>query len=115
MTAQRRQPEKPRRGSPARTPEHREQQLVGLAVEVAERQMREGTASAQVITHYLKLGSTRGKLEEDRLRRENELLSAKVEQMASNSRIEELYEEAIRSMRTYAGQDDDDGFDHDER
>jgi hypothetical protein len=65
--------------------------------------MREGTASAQVISHYLKLGSTREQLEQERLSRENSLLGAKVDQMASAKRIEELYETALNAMRAYAG------------
>lgn len=91
--------------SPARTPEGREGQLISLATDLTERQLRDGTASAQVITHYLKLGSTREKLEQERLMRENELLRAKVEQLASAKRVEELYENALNAMRTYAGQE----------
>lgn len=95
----------PRGRRPATTPEGRENQLVGLAVDLAEQQLVQGTASAQVISHYLKLGSTREQLEQDRLRQENELLKAKVEQLASGKRVEELYSEALNAMRTYAGQD----------
>ena len=89
---------------PATTPEGRENQLVSLAVDLAEKQLAEGTASAQVITHYLKLGSTREKLEQERIAQENKLLEAKVESMASVKRIEELYGEALNAMRSYAGQ-----------
>lgn len=88
---------------PASTPEGRENQMVGLAVDLAEQQLTQGTASAQVISHYLKLGSTRERLEQDRLHQENELLKAKVQQLASSQRIEELYEDALNAMRTYAG------------
>lgn len=98
---------------PASTLEGRENQLVGLAVDLAEKQLVEGTATAQVITHYLKLGSTREMLEQDRLARENELLTAKVEQLASTKRVEELYESALNAMRTYAGQDPVDFDDED--
>lgn len=92
-------------GRPATTLEGRENQLVSLAVDLAERQLSDGTASAQVISHYLKLGSTRELLEQERLTRENELLKARVEQLASTKRIEELYQSALNAMRTYAGQD----------
>jgi hypothetical protein len=105
MSSRKREPEKPRRGRPASTPEGREAQLVGLAVDLAEKQMADGTASAQVVTHYLKLGSTRERLEQDRLRKENALLEAKVKSMASAERVEELYEQALNAMRTYAGQE----------
>lgn len=99
------------RRPPARTPEERENRLVGLAVDLAERQLEEGTAAAQVITHYLKLGSSREKLEQEKLQQENELLKAKRENLASAARVEELYAVAIDAMRAYAGggslEDDD--------
>lgn len=88
---------------PATTPEGRENQLISRAIDLAEKQLIEGTASSQVITHFLKLASTREKLEQERLQRENLLLSAKVDQIASSKRIEELYETALNAMRTYAG------------
>lgn len=94
---------KPRR-RPALTEEGRENQLVSLAIDLAEKQLAEGTASSQVITHYLKLGSTRERLEQERLKRENELLHSKVEMMASAKRVEDLYASALEAMRTYAGQ-----------
>lgn len=90
---------------PATTPDGRENQLVALAVDLAEKQIREGTVSSQVLTHYLKLGSSRERLEQERLRRENHLLEAKAEAMASAKRVEELYGKALNAMRTYAGQD----------
>jgi hypothetical protein len=92
------------RGKPATTSEGRESQLVSLAESLAEKQLRQGTASAQVISHYLKLGSSRERLEQDRLANENELMKAKIEAMASQTRMEELYAEAIDAMRTYSGQ-----------
>ena len=88
---------------PATTPEGRENQLISLAADLAERQMQDGSASAQVITHFLKLGSSRERLEQERLQRENLLLAAKVDQMASSQRIEMLYAEALDAMRTYSG------------
>lgn len=94
---------KPKGRRPATTPEGEEGQMVNYAIELAEKQLREGTASAQVISHYLKLGSTRERLEQDRLRSENELLRAKVEAMARGERIEELYGEALAAMKSYAG------------
>jgi hypothetical protein len=89
---------------PATTVEGRENQLISAAVDLAERQLQDGTAAAQVITHYLKLGSTREQLEQERLRRENILLEKRVEAMDSAVRIEELYTEAIKAMRAYGGQ-----------
>jgi hypothetical protein len=105
--ASHRQGNKPER-PPATTPEARENQLIAAAVDLAERQIREGKASSQVITHYLKLGTTREKLEQERLKGENELLKAKVESLASAARVEELYANALKAMRSYAGQQEPD-------
>ena len=93
---------KPRR--PALTPESRENQMIALAVDLAERQLQEGTASSQVITHFLKLGTTKAELEREKLERENELLRAKTDAIQSAQRIEELYESAIKAMQRYGGQ-----------
>lgn len=98
------EPSKPRR-PPATTPEHREQQLIGLAVDLAESQLEAGTASSQVISHYLKLGSSREQLEQEKIARENRVLDAKVEMMESAKRVEELYGQALEAMRSYAGQE----------
>lgn len=89
---------------PAMTEEGREQQLVSLAIDLAEKQLSDGSASSQVITHYLKLGSTRERLEQERLERENQLLEAKVQAMESAQRVEELYEQALHAMKNYSGQ-----------
>lgn len=91
------------RRRPATTPEARENQLISLAVDLVEKQLRDGSASAQVISHYLKLGSSREKLEQERLARENELLQVKTEAMESAKRVEALYEQAIDAMRAYGG------------
>jgi hypothetical protein len=93
------------RRPPAKTPEAREQQLIAAAVDLAEKQMLEGTASAQVITHYLKLGSSREKLEQERLANENHLALAKIEQLGSQKEIERLYGEALAAMSAYSGRD----------
>lgn len=100
---------------PALTPESRENQLISLAVDLAEKQLQDGTASSQVITHYLKLGSTKEKIEKEILEKQKELISAKTEALKSAKRIEELYTNAIKAMRSYNGQNDfeenEDGYD----
>ena len=88
---------------PAFTPEARENQMISLAVDLAEKQLKEGTASAQVITHYLKLGATTARLEKEKLERENELLKAKTKALESAEKVEELYVNAIDAMRKYSG------------
>jgi len=98
---------------PAMSIEARENQLISAAVDLAEKQIREGTASAQVLVHYLKLGSTKDRLEKEKLAKENELLRAKTEALQSQKKMEELYSEAIKSMRKYAGQDDGDDEEED--
>lgn len=99
-----------RAGAPAQSEQGRESQLISMAMDLAEKQMSEGTASSQVITHFLKLGSSRDSLEQEKLRNENLLLRAKVETMASSQRVEELYTRAIRAMRSYAGQEPEEGI-----
>lgn len=89
---------------PALTPEARENQMISLAVDLAERQLEEGTASSQVITHFLKLGSSKERLEREKLEEENKLLRAKTENLQSQKRVEELYSEALTAMRRYSGQ-----------
>lgn len=98
------EPAQPRR-APATTPEAVEDRMISMAVTLAEKQMAEGTASSQVITHFLKLATTREKLEMEKLTRENELLRARVEAIGSSKRVEELYDNAIRAMRSYSGQE----------
>ena len=97
---------KPRR--PALTPEARENQLISLAVDLAEKQLQEGTASSQVITHYLKLGSTKERVEKEILEKRKELITAKTEALQSAKRVEELYADAIKAMRKYSGHGDSD-------
>lgn len=99
-----------RRMRPGLTPEARENQLVSLAVDLAEEQLRNGTASAQVITHYLKLGSSREKLEKEKIALENELVKAKTEATASAKDVKEMYEKAMASFRRYSGQEEDDEY-----
>ena len=99
--------EKPRRRRPALTPEARENQLIALAVGLAEKQLEEGTASSQVITHYLKLGSTKERIEKEILEKQKELISAKTESLKSSKRIEELYSNALKAMQRYEGHGDD--------
>ena len=88
---------------PALTPEGRENQLISLAVDLAERQLREGTASSQVITHYLKMGSVREKLERDKLIEENKKLGAQTQALESAKNTEEMYAKAIKAMIKYSG------------
>lgn len=96
---------RPRR--PALSPEARENQLISLAVDLAEKQLMEGTASSQVITHYLKLGSTKERIEKEILEKQKELIEAKTQNLQSAKRIEDLYTNALNAMRSYSGQNNE--------
>ena len=88
---------------PGLTPESRENQLISLAIDLAEKQLREGTASSQVISHFLKLGSTNNMLEKETLLKNLDLLTAKTESIKSGKVVEELYKSALDAMRRYSG------------
>lgn len=97
-------PKRVHKRRPATTVEGREGQLVTLAIDLAEKQLLDGSASSQVITHYLKLGSSRELLEQERLKNENVMLQAKAEQLESQQRVEELYADALQAMKRYSGE-----------
>ena len=89
---------------PAISTEARENQMISLAVDLAEKQLREGTASSQVITHFLKLATARERLEREKLEKENKLLEVKADAIEAGKLSDEIYEEALRAMREYNGQ-----------
>lgn len=99
---------------PALTPEGEEMQMIALATNLAKKQLMEGTASSQMVCHYLKLGSARERLERERLEEENKLLRAKTEALQSQKDYEQRIIEAIDAMRTYSGQGRSAEDDHDE-
>lgn len=106
----------PRRRSPAKTPEERESMLISMAMDRAEQQIADGTASSQLLTHFAKLGSSRERLEQERLRNENEVLRKKVETMEAAVDVKNLMEEALSAFKGYSGKadssaDDDDYYD----
>lgn len=96
---------------PGLTPESRENQLIYLATELAEKQLREGTASSQVIAHFLKLGTAKESLEREKLQEENRLLKAKTKSIEDAADMKEIYAQAIKAMQSYSGQGDDDDSD----
>lgn len=102
--------EPPKKRRPALSPDAREKQVIAAAMDLAEQQILDGTASSQVITHFLKLGSMRERLERERLEEENKLLKAKTEAIKSTKRSEELMEEALAAFRNYSGRGDPDEY-----
>lgn len=97
-----------RRTRKALTPEARENQLIAKAMNLAEKQIDEGTASSQIICHFLKAATSRAELEKEKIRHENELLRAKTESLQSAKNSEELLSKAIKAMGIYKGQGDED-------
>lgn len=91
----------------ATDPAARESQLISMATNLAEQQLRDGTASSQVICHYLKLGTMEKRLEMEKLRNENKLLEAKTSALESMKNTEALYAEAIAAMKSYSGHKED--------
>lgn len=91
----------------ATNPDSREDQLISLAVDLAEQQLRDGTASAQVITHYLKMGSSRERMEREIMSKQKDLLEAKTRAAASEERTEQLFAEALDAFRSYRGNNGD--------
>lgn len=90
----------------ASTPEGRENEMINLAIDLAEQQLMDGTASAQVITHFLKLGSTKEKIEKEIMEQQKQLMAAKTESIKSAKRVEELYVQALEAMKIYSGHED---------
>jgi hypothetical protein len=86
------------------TAEEAEDEMISLATKVAREQLRAGTASPSVIVHYLKLGSSRERLEQENKELENELLIAKRENLEQSKRIESLYADAIAAFKDYNGE-----------
>lgn len=94
---------KTKRTRPALTPEARENQLIAKAVALAEKQLDDGSASSQIVTHYLKLGTAKAQLELQKLKKETEMIEAKTEALKSQKHVEELYANALEAMRSYSG------------
>ena len=99
---------------PALTPEGRENQLIALAVDLVEQRLRDGTASAQETTHFLKLASQKSKIELERARLENELIKAKTQSINDQADMKILYKNAIEAMKRYSGHGRSDDEEYDE-
>lgn len=90
-----------RNDAPSLNPQSRENQLINKAVSLAEKQLEDGTASAAVITHFLKLGTERERLERDILERQSKFLEAKASSIEHAKDAENLAKEAVAAMQTY--------------
>lgn len=96
-----------KRRPPATTPEARENQMIAMAFDLAEKQLREGTASAPTINWYLKLGSSRERIEQAKIKADIEVAKKKIEVMASAEQTEKLLNAAVEAMRGYSVPKDD--------
>ena len=99
-----------KKGRPALSPEARENQCISLAMDLAEQQLRDGTASSQVITHFLKAGASKAELEKEKLRKENLVLEAKAKSIELAEETKVMYENALKAMRNFAGYGDPDDY-----
>lgn len=101
-----------RKMRPALSPEAREQQMISYAVDLAEKQLLDGTASSQVITHYLKLGTAKYEQEIERLKEENKLARAKTKALETAEADKMAYEEIIKALKSYSGKGDPEDYDY---
>lgn len=97
---------------PALSPEARENQMIALAMDLVEQRLRDGTASSQETTHFLKAASQKSKLELEKIKLENELTAAKTKAIGDSAEIKVLYEDALKAMRRYQGQGEPDEYDY---
>lgn len=85
------------------SPEAYENRLINKAYKAVEKRIESGEATAAELVHFLREGSIRQQLELEKLKKENELLKAKTESIASQKEVKELYSEAISAFRKYSG------------
>lgn len=105
MPARKAKPTSTPKSRPALTPDAREAQMISLATDLAEQQLRDGTASSQTINFYLKLGSSKERIEKEILKKQEKLITAKTENLESQKKSNELYAEVLSRMRIYSGGD----------
>ncbi len=103
-------PSSNKRRRPATTPEARENQMISLAIDLVEKRLIEGTASSQETTHFLKLATTKARLEREILEAQKELIVAKRKDLESHQEMKELYADALKAMRNYSGNGDEDEY-----
>ena len=92
-----------RKFKPATSIKERQDQMISLAVDLAEEKLRNGTASSQIITHYLELATTKERLKEEMMEEQKKLITAKIGAVESHKEVEKLYSEALNAMREYSG------------
>lgn len=96
-----------RKFNTANSEESRENQMIQLAMDLVEYRLRNGTASSQETTHFLKLGSLKARQEYELGERQKDYLDAKTSMIHKAESDSELYSRAMEAMRTYKGASDD--------
>ena len=96
-----RKDDSPKSMPPALNPDARENQMISLAQDLAEQRLRDGTASSQLVVHYLKLGTAKARLEKQLLSAQVELAKAKTEAYHAAKENAETYKKAVEAMRRY--------------
>lgn len=94
----------PKRVPPARTRDRRVQQLVGLAENLVEERLREGTASPTEVTAVLRYGSQSEVANIDRIKAQTQYLLAQKAKAESETVREEMFQRAMDAMSRYSGQ-----------
>lgn len=95
-----------RKSRPPITPEAKESQMISLAMDLVEKRLRDGSASSQETTHFLKLATTKARKELEILQEQKKLIAAKTEELESRKETKAMFEAAIKAMRTYSGKGD---------
>lgn len=103
-------PKKRRKSIPARTPEGRENQLIALAMDLAEQKLRDGSASSQIITLFLNLATTKAQLELEKLKSDVAVSNARVDSMKSQEKSAEMYEKVLAAFKSYSGNNDEEDY-----
>ena len=100
-------PKAPARLRPGLVPQTDENQCISLAMDIAKQKLLDGTASNTMVLHFLKLGTSRERLEREIMEKDMELKDAKIQALESQARSEQKYAEAMEAFRRYSGYDEE--------
>lgn len=99
---------------PGISPADHEEKMIGLAMNLVEQRLRDGTATSQETTFWLRLAAQR---EQDAINREMmekqmALMEAKIQSLQASDRMEQLITDAMEAFKRYSGYSDDDDTDY---
>lgn len=75
--------------------------MIALAFDLAKKRLLEGTATSSEIVHFLKLGSTREKQEQEMMKKKMAVMEAQVKEYESGEDVKKMMEEALQAFRGY--------------